>query len=147
MSYFLFAEAIYDQRELYLYQTKETVLTTNSQVVMEPCRDFTHITDITNGTISALDKGYDLEVINLGNCYPQRVSYMIHRLEDLLGKQAIIKYRPLPIGDVPCTFADITKARKLLDFEPTVNLEEGLEDFCDWFIRWKKLKQDESLFV
>ncbi|EME29238.1 UDP-glucuronate 4-epimerase 4 [Galdieria sulphuraria] len=140
MSYYLFAEAIHEQRELFLYQTEEPVLTINSGSVMEPCRDFTHVGDIVKGTIAALHKGHDLELINLGNCYPQRISYMVQCLEDLLGRKAIIKYRPLPKGDVPCTYADITKARQLLDFEPQVDLKEGLKDFCEWFIRWKQWK-------
>ncbi|GJQ15598.1 hypothetical protein GpartN1_g7389.t1 [Galdieria partita] len=144
MSYYLFAEAIYEQRELFLYQTEQPVLSIYPGTVMEPCRDFTHITDIIKGTIAALYKGYDCEVINLGNCYPQRISYMVQCLEELLGKKAIIRYRPLPMGDVPCTYADISKAKNLLDFEPQVNLEQGLKDFSEWFIRWKEWKVDHA---
>ncbi|KAK4528334.1 hypothetical protein GAYE_SCF55G6274 [Galdieria yellowstonensis] len=146
MSYFLFAEAIHEQRELFLYQTEEPVhLPIHSGIVKEPCRDFTHIKDIVKGTIAALDKGYDLEVFNLGNCYPQRISYMVECLETLLGKKALVQYRPLPMGDVPCTYADINKAQKFLGFEPQVDMKEGLKDFCEWFLRWKELKAADLL--
>eukprot|EP00871_Galdieria_phlegrea_P005539 jgi/Galph1/5987/GphlegSOOS_G4615.1 len=138
MAYFLFAEAIYHQKELYLYVCDEEAFCADSSAFLEPSRDFTYIEDIVNGTISALSKGCDLEVVNLGHHRPQKISVVVDHIERFLGRKSFRKYKPLPKGDVPHTFADISKARELLGYEPVIELEKGLEAFCKWYLWWKQ---------
>lgn len=111
-------------------------------------RDFTHIDDIASGTISALDLliGREspspiYEVINLGSDRPVTLNYVISVLEDLLGKKARVVYKPSHPADVQATWADISKARDLLHWEPCTSLEEGLRLAVEWYIQnrpWAK---------
>lgn len=96
-------------------------------------RDFTYIDDIVRGTIAAIDLGAACEVFNLGNNRPVDLLYLIHLLEETLGKQAVKEMRPMQTGEVIETFADIEKSQKLLGFSPTVSIEEGISHFIDWF--------------
>lgn len=96
-------------------------------------RDFTYIDDIARGTVAAL-KPFGYEVINLGGDRPWRLLDVLHQIEALLGKQAeITQHDPEP-ADVPGTWADISKARSLLNWEPTVPLERGLEETVRWYL-------------
>jgi UDP-glucuronate 4-epimerase len=97
-------------------------------------RDYTYVDDIINGVISAMqyDKS-DFEIINLGNNYAVSLMELIKAIETVTGRQAVIEKLPEQAGDVPKTFADITKARTLLQYEPTTKLAEGLKHFYDWF--------------
>jgi UDP-glucuronate 4-epimerase len=97
-------------------------------------RDFTFIDDIVAGTIAAIDLGAPLDIFNLGNCRPQSVSELIQQLEMLLEKKAHIEFQPMPRGDVPITYADISKSQKILNFEPKTTLKEGLSHFIDWYL-------------
>ncbi|RMF98166.1 MAG: NAD-dependent epimerase/dehydratase family protein, partial [Planctomycetota bacterium] len=95
-------------------------------------RDFTYVDDIARGTIAALRPlGY--EVINLGGDRPVVLADMIAEIERLLGKKARIEHRPAHPADVPTTWADVNKAKTLLDWQPTVPLEEGLARCVDWY--------------
>jgi len=96
-------------------------------------RDYTYIDDIINGIISALNKKFDFEVINLGNSEIVELRYLISLIEKNLGKKAKIKQLSEQPGDVPITYADITKAKKLLNYEPKVKIEEGIEKFVEWY--------------
>ena len=73
------------------------------------------------------------EVINLGNSHPISLSQLIHLLEQKLGKAARIKTLPMQPGDMLSTHADLTKAFRLLGFEPRVPFEEGIGRFINWF--------------
>ncbi len=95
-------------------------------------RDFTYVDDIAEGTVRALDlKGY--EIINLGNNKPHRLTYMIELIERFTGKRAEINFSEFHRADMKETWADITKAGKLLDWKPKVSLEEGIERTVRWF--------------
>ena len=95
-------------------------------------RDFTYVDDIAEGTVRALDlKGY--EIVNLGNNRPHRLSYMIELIEKFTGRKANIEYGEFHKADMKDTWADITKAEKLLGWKPTVSLEEGIEKTVRWF--------------
>jgi len=95
-------------------------------------RDFTYIEDIAEGTIKALRPlGY--EIINLGNSSPHSLEEMIGILEELTGRKAEIVHRNFHRADLKATWADISKAEKLLDWKPKVSLEEGLENTVRWF--------------
>ncbi len=97
-------------------------------------RDYTYIDDITAGVRAAIDyKETNYEAINLGESRTVELRELIEILEDKLGKKAIIDRQPLQPGDVPQTFADITKGRKLLGYDPQTQIEDGIEKFVEWF--------------
>jgi len=96
-------------------------------------RDYTYIDDIIQGVISALDKKFEFEVINLGNSEPVKLRDLISLIEAELGAKAKIKRLPDQPGDVPVTYADIAKARKLLGYGPKVKLKEGIKKFVEWY--------------
>jgi UDP-glucuronate 4-epimerase len=95
-------------------------------------RDFTYVDDIARGTVAALGPlGY--EVINLGGDRPARLSEVIDQIARLVGRQPEIEYRPAHAADVPATWADIGKARRLLDWSPEIGVEEGLGRSVAWY--------------
>lgn len=90
-------------------------------------RDFTYVDDIARGTIAAM-KPLGYEIINLGGGQnPISVNAMIEKLEKLLGKKAKVENLPFNNADMKETWADISKAKKLLDWEPKIGFDEGLE--------------------
>lgn len=89
-------------------------------------RDFTYVDDIARGIIAA-QKPLGYEVINLGNEHPYTINEMISILEDLLGKKAIIENHPFNASDMMHTFANTEKAKNLLNWYPTIHLDEGLK--------------------
>jgi UDP-glucuronate 4-epimerase len=97
-------------------------------------RDYTYVDDIINGVVAAInyDKS-DYEVINLGESRTVELRELISLLEKELDAHAIIDRQPPQPGDVPQTYADITRARKLLGYNPSTQIEEGLRKFVDWF--------------
>lgn len=95
-------------------------------------RDYTYIDDIVAGILAAMDHGARFEVFNLGNSSPVLLKDMIATLERVLGRSAIIDRRPLQPGDVPITYADISKARRLLGWTPRTPLEEGVRRMVAW---------------
>ncbi len=104
-------------------------------------RDFTYVDDIALGTIAAAKKvGY--EIINLGGGnQPVSLNTVIGTLEELLGKQAIIRSEPFHIADIKSTWADISKADELLGWQPKVSLDTGLRNCVDWYnhnLAWLK---------
>lgn len=100
-------------------------------------RDFTHVTDICAGLLAALNAEDAVgETINLGHHEPIEMRRLIALLEELAGKPAQIDYRPARAEDLPVTNADLSKARRLLDYKPSVPLDEGLRDYIAWFRRW-----------
>lgn len=97
-------------------------------------RDYTYIDDIIQGVRSAIDYDASMhEVFNLGESQTIELRELISLLETTLGKKAIIDQQPMQPGDVPCTYADITKARNLLDYNPTTKIADGIPKFVDWF--------------
>ena len=97
-------------------------------------RDFTYVDDIARGTIAAIqDVGY--EIINLGGGRnPVSLNTIISKLEELLAKKAKIDYKPFHVADLMETWADISKAKNLLGWEPQVSLDEGLEQSVQWYM-------------
>ena len=97
-------------------------------------RDFTYVDDIASGTIAAL-KPVGYEIINLGGGnQPISMNTVIATLEDLLGKKAKINYRDFHKADLKSTWADISKAKNLLGWEPKISLQEGLENSVNWYV-------------
>ncbi len=96
-------------------------------------RDYTFISDIVEGIISALNKDFNFQIFNLGNSNPTNLSYLISLIEKNLGKSAKIKYLPEQPGDPSITFADISKSKRMLNYEPKVKIEEGIKRFVEWY--------------
>jgi UDP-glucuronate 4-epimerase len=97
-------------------------------------RDYTYIDDIIQGVRAAID--YDqtnFEVINLGESRTVELRELISLIETELGKQAEIDRQPTQPGDVPQTYADISKARRLLNYNPQTAIEAGIKKFIQWF--------------
>ena len=103
-------------------------------------RDFTYVDNIAKGTLSAL-KPLGYEIINLGSDRPVKLSWVIQHLERLIGRKAKIERFPKHPADPSATWADITKARKLLGWEPKVSIKEGLRQAVEWYLenrQWAK---------
>ena len=96
-------------------------------------RDFTYIDDIVKGTAAAIDLGAPCELFNLGNNSPVDLLHLVELLEKALQKNGIKQMLPMQPGEVVETYADIEKSRRLLNFHPSVSLEEGILQFVDWF--------------
>jgi len=97
-------------------------------------RDYTYIDDIIAGVRAAIDFDHsNYEVINLGESRTVELRELIALLEQQIGQKAIIDTQPLQPGDVPQTFADITKARRLLGYNPQTQIEDGIRKFVEWF--------------
>jgi UDP-glucuronate 4-epimerase len=97
-------------------------------------RDYTYINDIISGVIAAINyTGSNYEVFNLGESRTVELRELISLLEQQLDRNAIIDRQPLQPGDVPQTYADISKARQLLGYDPHTQIEEGIRLFVEWF--------------
>lgn len=96
-------------------------------------RDWTFVDDIVSGVVLALDKPLGYEVLNIGRGEPQPLAAFIRVMEEVSGKRANLEPQPKLAADVYVTYADITKARKLLGFEPTVSIHKGIERFWRWY--------------
>lgn len=96
-------------------------------------RDWTYIGDIVSGVIAALDAGYAFEIFNLGHSSPVQLIDFVTTLEQVTGLRARIVAQPLPAADPPITYACIDKAARMLGFQPSTPLEEGLARFWEWY--------------
>lgn len=102
-------------------------------------RDFTYIDDIIDGCIKALDYECGFEIFNLGNNNPEQLFSLIELLEHFLNKKAKLNLKQMQSGDVLETFADITKSKNLLHYEPKTSLKEGLEKFVKWYQEYHRV--------
>lgn len=116
-----FTKLIDEGKEIYLYGNGET------------SRDYTYISDIVEGIISSLNKDFNYEIFNLGNFNPTNLSHLISLIEKNLGKSAKIKYLPEQPGDPSITFADISKSKKMLNYNPKIKMAEGIKNFIEWY--------------
>lgn len=96
-------------------------------------RDYTYVDDIVTGILTAIDfAGNKYEIFNLGNSTPIKLNDLILNIEKVLGIKAKIKWTGDQPGDVPITYADISRAREKLNYCPTTTLEDGLKKFVRW---------------
>ncbi|MDZ4796650.1 MAG: GDP-mannose 4,6-dehydratase [Bryobacteraceae bacterium] len=98
-------------------------------------RDYTFVDDITSGIAAAMNytsSGY--EVFNLGNDRTVTLKELVSGLEEALGVRAAIDWQPEQPGDVPQTWADISKAKRMLGYNPATTLQSGLARFADWYL-------------
>lgn len=95
-------------------------------------RDFTYIDDIIQGIVAAMENCNGYEIYNLGESRPVRLDTLIEEIEKALGKKAIIDRQPTQPGDVTQTYADVTKAREKLGYDPQTEIAVGLARFVKW---------------
>jgi UDP-glucuronate 4-epimerase len=96
-------------------------------------RDYTYIDDIVSGIIAAIDYEESFDIFNLGNSSPVQLNDFIATIENITGKKAVIEELPKQQGDVDLTYADISKAKRLLGYKPQTKLEVGLSKFIEWY--------------
>lgn len=96
-------------------------------------RDFTHISDILDGVCRAIERCHGFHVYNLGESRPIELRRMIEVIAAALGKPAKIEQHPRPPGDVDVTYADVSRARGELGYEPRTPFEEGIADYVRWY--------------
>ena len=97
-------------------------------------RDYTYVDDIVQGLVNALDRLNGYEIINLGESQPIALRDLISNIESILNRKAIIEWEPGQPGDTKVTFADISKAQRLLNYHPEFSFENGLKNFVEWFL-------------
>jgi len=143
MAAYLFAKAIMDGKPINVFNHGNMR------------RDFTFIDDIVSGVIATLDhppKAGDDDLIddvpfrllNLGNSQTERLMDYIGEIEKALGKTAEKNMLPMQPGDVPETFADIEKSKRLIGFEPTTPISVGIPKFIEWFKSYHNIKDDQK---
>lgn len=116
-------ESIYHQTEVPLYNRGQL------------SRDWTFVADVVEAVVAAVDRPLGYEVINIGRGHPVLVAEFVNLVEQLAGGKANLKPAPKPDTDMDATFADITKARKLLGYNPKVSVEEGVRQLVEWYER------------
>jgi UDP-glucuronate 4-epimerase len=119
---YLLAESIYKGKEIPLYEG-------------DMRRDWTYVEDIVKGVVLALDKPLGYEIINLGRGAPESLAEFIRGMESVAGKKATLKLQPKLPADVYVTYADTSKAQRLLGFNPTISIDEGVKRFWEWYVR------------
>ena len=97
-------------------------------------RDYTYISDIVDGIMKAIRRKFSYEIFNLGSGRPIEIIRLIRLLERYIGREARIRFEEKPREDMPETYADISKAKELLGYEPKVSIEEGVRKFVKWFL-------------
>lgn len=116
-----FATAIRDSKPIDMYGDGTSV------------RDYTYVDDIVDGILSAIEYNKStFEIINLGGGNPISLKEMINYIEEGIGKEALVNRLPMQKGDVKRTSANISKAKKLLNYEPKVTFKEGIKRFIKW---------------
>lgn len=128
MAYFSFTKNILEDKEIKIFNQGKNF------------RDFTYIGDIVEGIISALIHSYSYEIFNLGNGKKIEFSYFLELLEKSLNKKSTNKiFLPRELGDAITTQADISQAREKLNFNPKINIEEGIKIFVKWYREYFKI--------
>ncbi len=98
-------------------------------------RDYTYVDDIVEGILAGVSYETQYDIFNLGNSQPVKLLDLVHQLEKATRKRAVLDFLPSQPGDVPLTWADISKARRLLGYEPRTPLDIGIERFWAWYQR------------
>jgi UDP-glucuronate 4-epimerase len=96
-------------------------------------RDYTYVDDIVDGLLACLDLAPGFEILNLGGAETTSLLDLVHGLAEELAVEPRIEYLPAQPGDVPITFADVSKAARLLGYSPKVPIRDGLRRFVSWF--------------
>ena len=96
-------------------------------------RDYTFVDDIIDGIVATMDLAPPFEILNLGGAETTSLSDLIHWIAEELAVEPKIEYLPDQPGDVPITYADVTKANRVLGYAPKVPIREGLRRFVSWY--------------
>lgn len=96
-------------------------------------RDWTFVSDVVQGVVSAVDRPCGYEVINLGRGEPVSLAEFVHVIEECVGQKANVVSAPMPEADIVSTCADISKARELLGYDPQCSVREGVGRFWAWY--------------
>ncbi len=96
-------------------------------------RDFTYIDDIVYGIRASIEKNYSYEIFNLGNNCCENIMDVIDYIEKELDKEAEINFMDIQLGDIEKTFANISNAKKKLNFEPKTSIKDGIPKFIKWY--------------
>ncbi len=107
----------------------------------EQTRGFTYVDDIARGCVAGL-KPVGYEIMNLGGHESISINELIHKLEKIIGKPAVIEHLPVVKADMLANLADISKARRLLNWEPEVSLDEGLRRTAAWYQAEREFLKD-----
>jgi UDP-glucuronate 4-epimerase len=118
---YIITDCVSHDREFMLYEAGEMY------------RDWTYVADIVSGIVAATDRPLGYQVINLGRGEPVRMADFVELIEELVGKEARMTTPPAPPSEPPITCADITKARDLLGYNPTISVAEGMRRFWEWY--------------
>ncbi len=102
-------------------------------------RDYTYIDDVLDGLEKTITKAFRYEIFNLGESRTTTLLELIRLIEKALGKEARIEQHPMQPGDVPVTYADISKARNMVGYNPQYSMEEGITKMVEWYRTIKKL--------
>jgi len=121
MAMYKFTRALCEGREIERYGDGSTE------------RDYTYVDDIVDGVVRAVERVRGCEIINIGGSRTSTLQNLLNVLQSATGRTARLVERPIPPGDVMRTHADVSKAERLLNFHPTVGLEEGVRRFLDWY--------------
>ena len=103
-------------------------------------RDYTYIDDIVDGILKSIDYLFKnknvYEIFNLGESHVVSLKEMLETIEKVLGKKAVLDKQPMQPGDVEKTYADISKAKEILGYNPKTNFEDGIKKFVDWYMNY-----------
>jgi UDP-glucuronate 4-epimerase len=97
-------------------------------------RDYTYVEDIVDGVLAAMEANPRFEIINLGESQTITIMEVVEHLENSLGRKAMLRCLPVQLGDMDITYADITRARQILGYNPRRPFKEGIRLFSDWFL-------------
>ncbi|HET6464236.1 MAG TPA: NAD-dependent epimerase/dehydratase family protein [Nitrospiria bacterium] len=107
-------------------------------------RDYTYISDAVEGVLRALAQPQPYEILNIGESQTTELRDLVAMIEKALNRKAQIRAMPLQAGDVPLTFADVSKAKRLLGYQPRTPIGEGLGKFVEWYRKNKNRKKETS---
>jgi UDP-glucuronate 4-epimerase len=98
-------------------------------------RDYTYVEDIVDGVLRAISLNPRFEIFNLGESQTVPLLDIVKHLEDSLGIKARLRFLPVQPGDMDITYADITRARRVLGYNPRTPFKDGIQLFADWFLK------------
>ena len=101
-------------------------------------RDYTYIDDFADGFVNAIDRELGFEIFNLGNSATVSLNEALQTIEEVTGTKLTIEQLPAQPGDVDLTNADVSKARRLLDYDPKTSFRDGMKRFYDWFVAHRR---------
>lgn len=96
-------------------------------------RDWTYVDDIVAGIVAAVDRPLGYEIINIGRGEPVLLADFVRYIEELAGRESQLDPTPMMDADIRYTYADISKARRLLDYDPQTSVQEGVRKFWEWY--------------